>query len=74
MRLRARTWLTFGQLCGAEGLRAGMDDGGALGPPDYLALCGRFRQLFVSGVPQLGPAQRDEARRLVTLLDVAYEH
>ncbi|GFR47229.1 hypothetical protein Agub_g8913 [Astrephomene gubernaculifera] len=67
-------FFTFEQLCGPMGLRAGMDDGGALGAPDFLALCRRFRDVFLVGVPQLGPAQRDEARRLVTLLDVAYDN
>lgn len=66
--------LSFDQLCGAQGLRTGLDHGGALAAPDFLALCRRFRRLYVSGpVPQLHPAQRDEARRLVTLLDVAYD-
>ncbi|KXZ47903.1 hypothetical protein GPECTOR_32g516 [Gonium pectorale] len=66
-------FLTFDQLCGSRGLRAGVDDGGALAAPDYLALCRRFRTLYVSGVPRLDPGHRDEARRLVTLLDVAYD-
>ncbi|GLI65595.1 hypothetical protein VaNZ11_009171, partial [Volvox africanus] len=65
---------TFEQLCGANGLRAAVDQGGALAAPDFLALCRRFREIFITGVPQLGPADRDEARRFVTLLDVAYDN
>ncbi len=43
-----RTWggaafFSFGQLCGAAGLKAGMDDGGALAAPDFLALCRHFK-------------------------------
>ncbi|GLC50157.1 hypothetical protein PLESTB_000348800 [Pleodorina starrii] len=67
-------WFTFSQLCGAKGLRAAIDDGGALAAPDFLALSRRFREFYITQVPQLGPAQRDEARRLVTLLDVAYDN
>ncbi|EFJ44661.1 hypothetical protein VOLCADRAFT_121289 [Volvox carteri f. nagariensis] len=67
-------WFTFEQLCGAVGLRAAVDDGGALAAPCFLALCRHFRELYITGVPELGPAQRDEARRFVTLLDVAYDN
>ncbi|KAG2450323.1 hypothetical protein HYH02_004828 [Chlamydomonas schloesseri] len=66
-------FFSFEQLCGAAGLKAGMDDGGALAAPDFLALCRHFNELYITDVPQLGLAQRDEARRLVTLLDVAYD-
>ncbi|GIM11303.1 hypothetical protein Vretimale_14823 [Volvox reticuliferus] len=67
-------FFTFEQLCGAKGLRAAVDDGGALAAPDFLALCRRFREIYITDVPQLGPAHRDEARRFVTLLDVAYDN
>jgi len=53
---------TFGQLCGT-----------ALGPQDYLAIAERFHTLFVEDVPVLGPANPQEARRLVTLIDALYE-
>eukprot|EP00198_Chlamydomonas_reinhardtii_P011460 XP_001700797.1 predicted protein [Chlamydomonas reinhardtii] len=66
-------FFSFSQLCGASGLKAGVDDGGALAAPDYLALCRHFNELYITDVPQLGLTQRDEARRLVTLLDVAYD-
>ena len=53
---------TFDQLCGA-----------ALGPQDYLAIAERFHTLFLEDVPVLGPAQQQEARRFVTLIDALYE-
>ena len=30
--------------------------------------------LFLEGVPLLGPAQRDEARRFLTLIDALYDY
>lgn len=45
-----------------------------LGPPDYLALAGRFDVLFLSRIPSLSPANRNEAKRFVTLIDALYEH
>lgn len=45
----------------------------ALGPSDLLALCRAYGTLYVADVPVFTPALRDSARRLVTLLDVAYE-
>lgn len=53
---------TFDELCGA-----------ALGPQDYLAIAERFHTLFVEDVPVLGPANHQEARRFVTLIDALYE-
>jgi cell division protein ZapE len=53
---------SFASLCGQ-----------ALGSQDYLALAGRFHTLFLEGVPELGPGQRNEARRLVWLIDALYE-
>ena len=53
---------TFDELCAA-----------ALGPQDYLALAERFHTLFLEDLPTLGPARRNEARRLVTLIDALYE-
>jgi len=46
----------------------------ALGPADYLALATHFHTLILSGVPQLGPEKRNEAKRFVTLIDALYEH
>ena len=45
----------------------------ALGSQDYLAVAERFHTVFLEGLPRLEPAKRDEARRLVTLIDVLYE-
>jgi cell division protein ZapE len=54
---------SFGELCEA-----------ALGPADYLALAAEYHTLILSDVPALTPARRNEARRLVMLIDVLYEH
>ncbi|MBI3444087.1 MAG: cell division protein ZapE [Magnetospirillum sp.] len=54
---------SFAQLCGT-----------ALGPSDYLALAGRYHTLVLSDIPILSPANKDEARRFVTLIDALYEH
>jgi cell division protein ZapE len=57
-RLRA----TFVSLCGA-----------ALGAGDYLAIAKRFHTVFLEDVPQLGPENRNEAARFVSLIDALYE-
>ena len=44
-----------------------------LGPPDYLALAGHFRLLFLEGIPALGPDRRNEAKRFVLLIDTLYD-
>ena len=56
-------------------LRVGFDQicGGALGPQDYLAVAERFHTVFLEGLPVLGPERRNEAKRLVTLVDALYE-
>jgi len=41
---------------------------------DYIAITERFHTLAVSGVPVFGPANKTEAYRFVTLIDVMYEH
>jgi hypothetical protein len=65
---------TFDQLCGPRGLRRGVDDGGPLSAVDCLALVDSgCRAVYVEGVHQLTPALRDEARRLVTLVDLLYD-
>ncbi len=53
---------SFASLCGQ-----------ALGAQDYLAITGRFHTLFLDNVPRLGPDKRNEARRLVWLVDALYE-
>jgi cell division protein ZapE len=45
-----------------------------LGPADYLAIATRYDVLFVSGIPALSEARRNEAKRFVTLIDALYEH
>ena len=45
-----------------------------LGPQDYLALAQRIRVLILIRIPKLGINHRNEAKRLVTLVDVLYEH
>lgn len=53
----------FTELCGRP-----------LGPSDYLELATQFHTLILSGIPLLGPENKDEARRFVTLIDALYEH
>jgi cell division protein ZapE len=48
--------------------------GEARGAPDYLAIARRFHTVILVGVPQLGPENRNEAARFVTLIDALYEH
>lgn len=44
-----------------------------LGAADYHALCGAASAIFIDGVRPLGRSELDFARRLITLVDVAYE-
>ena len=43
------------------------------GPSDYLAVAERFTTVFIEDVPILGPHNRNEAKRFVTLIDALYE-
>ncbi|MBI4970076.1 MAG: cell division protein ZapE [Rhodospirillales bacterium] len=45
-----------------------------LGAADYLALASHFDCLVLDDIPTLGPDQRNEAKRFVTLIDALYEH
>jgi cell division protein ZapE len=45
----------------------------ALGPNDYVALAERFHTVFLEDVPRLTANRREEARRLVILIDTLYE-
>jgi cell division protein ZapE len=45
-----------------------------LGPGDYLALATHFHTLVLDAVPRLSPANHDEARRFITLIDALYDH
>ena len=40
---------------------------------DYLRLSHAFQTLILENVPQLGPHNRNEAKRFVTLVDALYE-
>ncbi len=46
----------------------------ALGAADYLALVEHFHTFIISGIPKLGPENRNEAKRFVTLIDSLYEN
>ena len=46
----------------------------ALGASDYLAVARRFHTVIVVGVPVMGPENRNEAARFVTLIDELYEY
>ncbi|MEM1050711.1 MAG: cell division protein ZapE [Pseudomonadota bacterium] len=48
--------------------------GEARGAPDYLAIAREYHTVIIVGIPQLGPEQRNEAARFVTLIDALYEH
>ncbi|MEO0671893.1 MAG: cell division protein ZapE [Pseudomonadota bacterium] len=55
-------WFTFAELCEAP-----------LGTRDYLAIAKAFHTVFLSGIPRLSPAKRNEARRLINLIDTLYD-
>lgn len=44
-----------------------------LGAADYLAITKASRSLFIDDIPILGPANANEAKRFVTLIDTLYE-
>ncbi|MEO1489607.1 MAG: cell division protein ZapE [Pseudomonadota bacterium] len=44
------------------------------GAPDYLAIARSYHTVIIVGIPQMGPDQRNEAARFVTLIDALYEH
>lgn len=46
----------------------------ARGAPDYLAIAREFHTVVLVGIPQMGPENRNEAARFVTLIDALYEH
>jgi cell division protein ZapE len=48
--------------------------GEARGAPDYLAIAHRFHTIILVGIPRLGPDNRNEAARFVTLVDALYEN
>ncbi|MDQ8756367.1 cell division protein ZapE [Sphingosinicella sp. LHD-64] len=48
--------------------------GEARGASDYLAIARHFHTVILVGIPKLGPENRNEAARFVTLIDALYEH
>jgi cell division protein ZapE len=56
-------WFSFDELCRQ-----------ALGASDYLELATLYHTVILSDVPVLSPANRDAAKRFVTLIDALYEH
>ena len=46
----------------------------ARGAADYLAIARGFHTVVLVGIPQMGPENRNEAARFVTLIDALYEH
>ena len=48
--------------------------GEARGAPDYLAIARAYHTVILVGIPKMGPENRNEAARFVTLIDALYEH
>ena len=46
----------------------------ARGASDYLAIARRLHTVIMVGIPVLGPNNRNEAARFVTLIDALYEY
>jgi cell division protein ZapE len=59
---RSVAWFGFRELCERP-----------LAAADYLAIAERFAAVIVEGIPRLGPAQCDPARRFNILIDTLYE-
>lgn len=45
----------------------------ALGRDDYLAIASRYHTVFLEDIPVMGPQNRNEARRFITLIDTLYD-
>lgn len=56
-------WFPFGELCDKP-----------LGSADYIAIANRFHTVFIEGIPKLTLQERDQVRRLITLIDALYDH
>jgi cell division protein ZapE len=48
--------------------------GEARGAADYLSVARRYHTVIMVGIPKMGPDNRNEAARFVTLIDALYEH
>jgi cell division protein ZapE len=46
----------------------------ARGAADYLSIARAFHTVIIVGIPQMGPENRNEAARFVTLIDALYEY
>jgi cell division protein ZapE len=44
-----------------------------LGSADYLEIAERFHTVFIDRIPVIGPAERNEAKRFVILIDALYD-
>jgi cell division protein ZapE len=44
-----------------------------LGAADYIALARAYHTIMVDGIPVIAPDRRDEAKRLINLVDILYE-
>ncbi|HYE52524.1 MAG TPA: cell division protein ZapE [Azospirillaceae bacterium] len=60
---RGVAWFQFEDLCVKP-----------LGAADYLAVATHFHTVLVDGIPRLKAEDRNEAKRLMTLVDALYEH
>jgi len=56
-------WFDFAALCN-----------GPRSQRDYLELAQRFAVILISGIPRMGPATSDQARRFTWLVDILYDH
>src|SRR6185312_5376309 len=48
--------------------------GEARGAADYLCVARHYHTVILVGIPRMGPENRNEAARFVTLIDALYEH
>src|SRR3546814_14710774 len=48
--------------------------GEARGAADYLAVARQFHSVILVGIPRMGPENRNEAARFVTMIDALYEY
>jgi cell division protein ZapE len=62
-RLKGVAVFSFRRLCGEP-----------RGAADYLAVARRYHSVIIVGIPRMGPENRNEAARFVTLVDALYEH
>ena len=44
------------------------------GARDYLAIAGKYDTVFIDRIPVLADGRRNEAKRLILLIDILYDH